>query len=376
MRVPFGWKSSNSHQREGARLAHLSLAATLVLTACLPERAVRPNVVPTPGLDAKTLAAARSAHFTGVIPTVEIASPEGSVRVMVSRRIQEQLYPELQLQPDRVDLNRDFGIGRPAFDLQSDLLFVIPPAASKYTYNTNSTLPYKLHWECVVNGVDEGPIVAQVQNITHSAIDGTGGHGASRHGQKPHGASQPLTGTTGGDGYSVSTYSASAAAGDEGMAVDWTAIGGPADCIGSTFTDSYSHATRWTGLARQSSSANLTFSTITSDHSDIYYVTPEANAATLRTAAAWRDNTGRTLQLNASSLIFGGINDVQNSWKPPHQAHRTGADVDMDGIPGAAGDTPRVWNQVILTATAGGGFRKCEVHNKDHVHCYSGAVYR
>jgi hypothetical protein len=64
--------------------------------------------------------------------------------------------------------------------------------------------------------------------------------------------------------------------------------------------------------------------------------------------------------------VYGGINDVNRNWAPPHNTHRVGTDVDFDGN----ADSQRVWDRVILAGQRGGGFARCEVHNRNHVHCY------
>jgi hypothetical protein len=362
----------------------LSLCFTLVLSGCFPERSVRPETLPRPALDPATAGTLLAVRFTGVVPTVTIPdSASGAERMVVAPRILAALgLVRSSLRPSLPGgTSASAALAPPtspslSADLQYGLAFIVPPAGGKYTYYTPSTIPLKFSWRCVVNGVDLGFIVAQVSSVAHSAIDGSGGHGSVSHGVKPHGRSQPSSGSTDPDGYFRTTYSSGLAAGDEKLSVAWTATGGPPECVGVSAVDTYYHATRWTGLVRHSSSPYLTFASISSEHGDIYYVTPDTDTRTLWAAEAWFDNTnGQTLQLNASSLLFGGINDYRNNWGPPHQSHRTGADVDMDGIPGPTGDTPRIWDQLIQIAELEGGFRRCDVHSRNHVHCYSGAIY-
>ncbi|MBA3670466.1 MAG: hypothetical protein H0W68_00395 [Gemmatimonadaceae bacterium] len=212
---------------------------------------------------------------------------------------------------------------------------------------------------------------ARVDAVRHIAITGTGGHG-SAHGIKPSGVSAPANGETDGDKVFRTVYSATPAAGDENLQVDWTLLDGAPQCIGDQGSYDFQHSTRWNGLSHLTADANVKFVATSSNHGDVFYATPGANAKTLKTAKLYRRIAGIALPITAASLIYGGINDIYNDWRPPHKSHRTGNDLDFDG----RSNSPAEHQLIKQLGERGGGFRLCEPHNGNHVHCYAGPVYR
>jgi hypothetical protein len=74
-------------------------------------------------------------------------------------------------------------------------------------------------------------------------------------------------------------------------------------------------------------------------HSSNHYVTANTSRrlqAAIRTFAEWSgsERGGRhylVLEINDMSLIYGGLFDICSNWLPPHQTHRRGTGVDIDG---------------------------------------------
>ncbi|MBI4541195.1 MAG: hypothetical protein HY704_16970, partial [Gemmatimonadetes bacterium] len=104
-----------------------------------------------------------------------------------------------------------------------------------------------------------------------------------------------------------------------------------------------------------------------SNHNSVFYATPAVATRTKATSSFYSQLTGSPFIVTAASLVFGGLNDINFNWRPPHQTHGIGTDVDMDG----PADNWRVWQKLIRAGVRGGGFKKCEVHFQNHVHCYA-----
>ena len=208
-----------------------------------------------------------------------------------------------------------------------------------------------------------------VSDISQQSIAGTGGHGTAHTGTKPVGHWKPRTGNSQADGRFPSTYTSGIASGDEELDLTFTAHDAGSPCNGLATTNFFNNAVRYRGLTLLTAQDGLTISPISSNHTSIYYATAGAIASAVRAQAFYDSMTNHTdhLRVNAASLVYGGINDVSNNWGPPHRTHRIGTDVDFDG----SADTQRIWDRVMLAGTRGGGFRRCEVHNRNHVHCYA-----
>lgn len=254
---------------------------------------------------------------------------------------------------------------------EADLSFIVNPSGGKAMGGADPTAGRAFTFFCYNGSTGQW---TQMMNVTvnemqQSTTAGTGGHGTAHSGTKPKGTWQPATGNTASDGRFVSTYTAGIASGDEQMDLTWTVHDTGNPCTGRTATRPFYNAVRYQGLQQLTAQGGLTLSPIGSNHTSVYYATPDAIAAAYRSQAYYDNLTNHTdhLRVNAASLIYGGINDVLNNWTKPHATHRIGTDVDFDG----RADSQRVWDQVTLAATRGGGFKYCEIHNRNHVHCYA-----
>jgi hypothetical protein len=261
---------------------------------------------------------------------------------------------------------------------EANLLFVVAPAGPK-TYGADNDIGLAWRVYCYVRNADGSTSVYQsfsttIHNIQSEPVYGTGGHLTSHQGSKPHGGWEPSSGTLSPDGRFYTMYTADVASGDELITMTYTPHDTP--CTGITDQVSYATGVRIRGLVRADPVPNLTLAAIGSNHSDIYYATPEARAALYRLADAYHAATeGRDyVRVTAIALPFGGINDVGNNWRPPHSTHRVGTDVDVDG----ANDSQQTHFNLIRAGERA-AFRLCERHGPrgapNHVHCYYGPRY-
>jgi hypothetical protein len=347
--------------------------AALLLLACEPQRIVAKSNLPSPALDPALMQRLKDQRFTGVVISLETTA-EGTVYSTPSRAAsigaasQSSNGSRSTLSPPST----------PAYDISAgSLMFIVQPAGGKSVPGGNPQFGFRLFWDCIIGGVNYGRIQnVSVSGVNNIPLDGTGGHTGAHAGQKPGGNNNPSHGVTDGAGFFTTTYTATEVSGDEQMDVNWSTSDQASACVGFGGTDTYFHATRWQGLARMTGTADLVFAPIQSQHSSVYYATPTVASMAQKAGAAYRSAThgANPLIVNAASLVYGGLEDINNNWSPPHATHRIGTDVDFDGLAGPAGDTPRVWALVKKAAINGGGFKVCDIHNKNHVHCY-GYVY-
>jgi hypothetical protein len=261
---------------------------------------------------------------------------------------------------------------RPRFDFaEQDLAFIANPSGGRAMGGVDSTFAGEFTFYCYDYSTAQWTqlLNVTVNDVSQQSFAGTGGHGTAHTGTKPVGHWKPRTGNSTADGRFPSTYTSGVASGDEELDLTFTAHDASSPCAGLQTTNFFYNAVRYRGLQLLTAQGGLTISAISSNHTSIYYATPGAIASAYRAQVFYDSMTNHTdhLRVNAASLIYGGINDVTNNWAPPHRTHRIGTDVDFDGN----ADTQRVWDRVSLAATRGGGFRRCEVHNRNHVHCYA-----
>lgn len=318
-----------------------SIMCCWVLAGCARD-AVTPPGSPVPDANLNTMLARYTS--SGLVAVGEIVSPEQDVTEF-----------SVLVAPPRNDPRTP--VGRRMDFQDSDLAFIVNPAQtggntitinwSFYCYNFSNDTWVRL------NQLD-------IHDAFQEAQANSGGHGG-RHPlpAKPVGTWNPKTGATSG-GVFTSTFTAGVASGDE-LITFKTTVHDPGDCQGPT--DFYAlSATRFRGLQLLTGHV---FGTITSDHASVFYATGALAGHATAANGFYRQAAGASFTVTAASLIYGGINDVNFNWRPPHQLHRVGTDLDIDG----SADNQRVWDRLIR-AGARGGFRRCEVHNRNHVHCY------
>lgn len=246
----------------------------------------------------------------------------------------------------------------------SALFFITNPAGGQAMENAPNQVTVQFTFFCISDRITQLFDVT-VNSLTQEAIDNTGGHRTAHAGEKPVGTWDPDEGQTTSLGTFTTTYTSQITAGDEFMRLDWTAHDAGSDCEGLSTVSVARIGVRFGGLVRVAGTAELFFDVITSDHFDVYFATPRAAARTHNAARNFFAASGARMRLNSGSLVFGGIYDIDNNWAQPHRFHRIGTDMDIDG----PADTPTIWEQLILAGQTA-GFRLCEVHNRNHVHCY------
>lgn len=193
----------------------------------------------------------------------------------------------------------------------------------------------------------------------------SGGHGARHPDPKPYGSWEPRTGLSHQDGRFPTRYTSSIASGEERILLFFTNTEAGSPCEGNKATTVFRSAVELQGLVPQPPDNSYTFDRIDSDHTSIYYVRPWLRPVVLAMGRYYHESFGRRLRLSAASLPWGGINDVNFDWTHPHRTHRVGTDMDING----PADNQAEFRRLIQSGKVG-GFKKCDVHNGNHVHCY------
>lgn len=358
-----GWRLRRPH-RVGLLTAAFVIAI-MPISGCRVDGLTTPSLQPEIKVDPALAERLKSQHFTGAVISY-VSLSNGSIRSRPSQAVSSAVTPNQGLTATLLTATSL----TMSMDLTSDLMFVVQPAGSWKTPGGNPQFAFKLFWNCYIGGIDYGRIKnVTVGNITNNALEGSGGHTGSHLSPKPFGTTDPFTGATDGDGFFTTAYTATDISGDESMDVDWSTTDQSSECVGFAGTDRYWHATRWDGLSRLTASPDFTFGPIASHHDDIYYAAAGMDTRVHKAAKAYSlaFHGANALTVTAASLVYGGLEDVAFDWSEPHQLHRTGADVDFDG----AADNHKIWDPLIKIATRSGPFRKCEVHSRNHIHCYT-----
>ena len=212
---------------------------------------------------------------------------------------------------------------------------------------------------------------AYVDSIWNTPVANTGSHGnAHPIANKPVQEHWRTSGFTDANLVFVDTIWGNVASGDEIYRMTWTDSMPGSPCRGLSKTEVQTVATRYleccmTPLATQT---YLRFAPVTSDHTHPFYATPIVVDLTYAAARLMMEATGEQTEIEAGSLIYGGLNDVARDWTTAsgHQTHRTGTDIDFD----TSVDSQGRWDRMIRAGTRA-GFTLCQVHNRNHVHCYA-----
>jgi hypothetical protein len=154
-------------------------------------------------------------------------------------------------------------------------------------------------------------------------VQNSGGH--IHDGDRPVGSFSVKSGKTGGDGKFVSIYTASQFGGIEQIIV--TAAG---------VTDSVADTVKVEPLVQFSGAGDYVLKGSTTSHPENHYFASQSAVSHLISAADKFDtsafNTTGIMRLNDMSLPWGGLFDIKQNWKPPHNLHRIGRSVDIENI--------------------------------------------
>lgn len=331
------------------------LLVALGFAACAEPGPVSPSP-DEPGADPAVTAAVRAAAPRGPAAVARLHLPGGGTKIEVleGRELDEASEP----QGDDRTLAAATG---PADLPPSQLLFVTNPAGGRWVENRPNEVPITWLFFCGQEQLTE----VRVDSTVQRARENTGGHISSAHvGDRPVGSWTPESGVV-TDGTFEQTYTSEIASGDETLNLFWTTIEEGSPCEGLTTRTFAPVGVRILGLVELSEGTDLFFDDITSNHFSVFAVRPDVGLRVGLAAAAYRAVTSERLRLNAASLPFGGINDVRFDWAPPHQTHRIGTDVDLDSEVHSIDKL-----RIIESLGEAAGFRKCEIHGGNHIHCY------
>ncbi len=231
---------------------------------------------------------------------------------------------------------------------------------------------------CYYNGQYHQNTDFNVDSLTIASVVNTGGHEDAGHGtQKPKGRSNRTSGRSDALGEWPFTYFSDSTAGDDHLLFYYTVYDTdqPAFCRGARPPGApYVFAKRWPGLIRIEPQAGLEYGTTTSAHFDVFYATPFAASLMPYVVELYQRNyPSDPVRLTAGTLIFGGLHDIRNTWRRPHNRHRVGTDVDLNAAPGGGG-SERL--QGLKRACERAGFVSAQMERPadtlpyNHTHCF------
>ncbi|MBI4538356.1 MAG: hypothetical protein HY704_02430, partial [Gemmatimonadetes bacterium] len=208
----------------------------------------------------------------------------------------------------------------------NDLSFIVNPAGPNTAAAPNTIT---VNWRFLCYDFTQGRWVTQLNVTIHDVrqvrFEGTGGH-LNQHpiGSKPVGRWTPNAGVTSAGSWQ-STYASGVASGDELILFE-TTVADVGPCQGPATFEAV-NGVRFGGLVEID---GIVRGPITSNHNSVFYATPAVATRTKATSSFYRQLTGSPFIVTAASLVFGGLNDINFNWRPPHQTHGIGTDVDMD----------------------------------------------
>lgn len=330
------------------------------LAACLPDRVTGPGPERIPPEVARALDA--SGVQNGVVAVAEGRDSTGAPIYVAGINVQDGDYAAAELAAS-----------------SAERLFTANPSGGRATPGLDPTVDATVTFWCTVTYSDGRTERFSLKDVRVDSLvqkdaeQPSGGHMSkhySSHGPKPAGTWSPDRGNTDGAGQFVTEYTANIASGDERIFLHYTVTEEGSPCKDMQETSLYRSGVEVRGLVPLPQNAGFGFGAVTSDHTHIYYVTPAVSTMTRNTAGFYTRTYDRTLVVTAGSLPWGGIADVNYNWRPPHSTHRIGTDLDIDWG-GRSDDHMANWRRLIRAGQEGGGFTRCEPHNRNHVHCYA-----
>jgi hypothetical protein len=269
-------------------------------------------------------------------------------------------------------------------DIQpEDALFIVNPRGPRMLHADSSiTVGWRVY---CLQQTPQGTQITEsfnttIHQIVNRVIDGTGGH-LHTSGTKPVGGWTPSFGSLDASGQFITKYISQIASGDERLTLRYTPHDTP--CTGILDSVVYLTATRVQGLVNMSSYPHMYFDqTPHPAHDSIFFIRASDENLVHRIADSYylqsAQATGEqdSLKITSVSLKYGGLYDIDGNWVIPHEVHKLGTDVDMNGRTAAS---PRQ-HQVLIDIGLKVGARRCDEHPmqdpiKTHVHCYFGPPY-
>jgi hypothetical protein len=272
-----------------------------------------------------------------------------------------------------------------SFDVQaSDALFIVNPRGPRMLHADSSvTVAWSVF--CLRQTSQGTEIIrslsATIHQISNRVIDGTGGH-LHTNGTKPVGGWTPSSGQLDANAQFVTKYISQIASGDERLTLRYTPRDTP--CAGILDSVLYLTATRVQGLVNLSGHTHMYFDPSSHPaHDSIFFIKPSVESHVHRAADEYYlqspQATGAqdSLKITSISLKYGGLYDIDSNWAIPHETHKLGTDVDVNGRNPNSPQLHEVLRRITEAVTPA---RKCEAHPlnasvKTHLHCYFGPPY-
>jgi hypothetical protein len=283
----------------------------------------------------------------------------------------------------------EVGVTRPnrsglALDVQEgDALFIVNPRGPRMLRADSSVMT---GWQVLcIQVTPQGTQIfrslnATINSIANRAIDSTGGH-LHTNGTKPTGGWTPNSGPLDANAEFVTKYISQIASGDERLTLKYTPHDTP--CAGIFDSVTFTTATRVRNLVNMGSYTHMYFDDAAhAGHDQIFWIRAAVEAQVHQVADEYYRQSAQTtgaqdsLKITSVSLKFGGLYDFHNDWALPHETHKLGTDVDMNGRT----NTSPQQHQVLKRLGEAAGSRRCDPHPtnepvKTHVHCYFGPPY-
>ncbi|MFL5578721.1 MAG: hypothetical protein ACJ79S_22425 [Gemmatimonadaceae bacterium] len=350
-----------------------SSAVGAALLGCGAERIATPGAAPVP---AEVVQAAREAGRDGVVEMLEVRDRRTG-RVLKRTAAFRGSPGGVSGRASRAAAPRGAAasaLGSAPADDPNPYWVLLPrhtmtPATVRAQTGTDTAMTFSFNTFCTYGG-QQHQMTFTVDTLTISAVANTGGHDAAGHPQpKPTSRTDRTSGPSDATGEWPFTYFTDETAGDEHFVLRYTVDdpSQPSNCQGTSTSGTYVFAKRWPGLVRIPEGGGLVYGDITSAHFDIFYAAPEVAARLPAVVRSYqRMYPGASLRLTGASLLYGGLEDVNNDWRRPHNRHRIGTDVDLNAAPGGGGHAKL---EQIRDACLRNFFPSVNIE-ANHMHCY------
>lgn len=244
-------------------------------------------------------------------------------------------------------------------------------------------------WGCFIGDVFIGGYPASITSFQWETVPYTGGHILNAESGKGHREAGRPRGSWSNpgdqvvpDGRYISHFTPTIVSGDESFSYRIEILDGP--CAGAAADPADTYAIRVLGLVQllEIDGLDVSFETLSSNHSSVFWVTPAVEALVYRTQELFKAATGDNVTVTAAALPWGGINDVKFNWMPSHFEHRAGNEVDMVSPLVGKGKNKKPRKDSLndlMTAALAAGFSSCIIEDLNnpnrHVHCRGPATW-
>lgn len=217
--------------------------------------------------------------------------------------------------------------------------------------------------------------------LSVEAVENSGGH--QHHAGRPNGTLQSFSGVYGKPSSGKTVYGQTLNVADEHNGSFSFSFKAPAPagdhkikarCIGQHVCTQGGPDTVWVGyrdIVPMPSSENYVFVGDTTEHTDNHHLTAAARAKVAAIAEGWftLDPSVPELRLNDASLERGGVFDLKQTWRKPHQCHSRGYGIDIRAN-GASDAIPQGKFENFRKIVAQAGARAVFEPAPPHFHVY------